>query len=277
MNPTRSPWASIAVFGLANLTLVCLLSLPFLLDLAPSLVLATLVPAAQWSVALIALVVNRAIRRGDLRDLMAMRRGPSLRTGLLWMLGAGCLVPLVQLALGLGAGLTGWQLHDGWHLALVSVPVFVVLQSLFGAGEELGWRGFLHTLLRRRAGFWTTVGFTAVLWGLWHVPVALDLALDGELPTRMAITYVLDILPWAVLLGALRERFDSVWPAVLGHGLLNSVRVFLLQNFTTAESQLSTVGFWGLHATGWVLWILAGMLVLRTNSPTRTHLEAPLS
>lgn len=198
---------------------------------------------------------------------MALRRGLELPRGIAVAVAAAALVPLAQLALATTTGLR-WDLRVS-ALQLVALPLFGRLQSVFAAGEELGWRGWLHTQLRQRWGVLALGAFTGAIWALWHVPVAVDLYLDGELPARMAITCVLDIAPWALLLAALREVHRSVWPAIIGHGALNSVRVWVLRNFTTPEAELTDLQFWSLHAIGWALWVVAAVAVLRVWAPAR--------
>jgi len=113
---------------------------------------------------------------------------------------------------------------------------------------------------------------TGAVWTLWHVPVALVLHLGQGVPGRLALVYVLDIAPWALALAALREAHRSVWPAIAGHACLNSVRVFLLQNFVTPEAELGDGQFWVLHALGWLICLVAGFVVLRCGARGRGKL-----
>jgi len=75
--------------------------------------------------------------------------------------------------------------------------------------EEITFRGVLYRWLRERIGFWPGLVISSVLFGLLHG--------------------VLFLAPVLSILGALfawlYERSDSLWPAILAHGLFNTVMV----------------------------------------------------
>ena len=267
MIPTRT----VVTYIVATVAVTTVISLPFLLDMAPSEQLGPLVPLAQLTPAVVALALNRFRPQGPIRDLWAVRGGTrrTLGGGMLLAVAAMVLVPVAQLAVGVATGLVSWQPVTGAVAVMAAIPVVLVAQTLFAAGEELGWRGYLHSLLRP-IGFWRTALVVGVVWALWHLPVAVALGVAGEIPTRMAVTYCLDLIPIALLFAALRERSTSVWPAVLAHGLLNSVRVYLLQNLVTPETALGDAAFWAFHGVGWILWIAAAFVVVRRRDTSLT-------
>lgn len=267
MIPTRT----VVTYIVATVAVTTVISLPFLLGTAPSEQLGPLVPLAQLTPAVVALALNRFRPQGPIRDLWAVRGGTrrTLGGGMLLAVAAMVLVPVAQLAAGVATGLVSWQPVAGAVAVMAAIPVVLVAQTLFAAGEELGWRGYLHSLLRP-IGFWRTALVVGVVWALWHLPVAVALGVAGEIPTRMAVTYCLDLIPIALLFAALRERSTSVWPAVLAHGLLNSVRVYLLQNLVTPETALGDAAFWAFHGVGWILWIAAAFVVVRRRDTSLT-------
>lgn len=267
MIPTRT----VVTYIVATVAVTTVISLPFLLGTAPSEQLGPLVPLAQLTPAVVALALNRFRPQGPIRDLWAVRGGTrrTLGGGMLLAVAAMVLVPVAQLAVGVATGLVSWQPVTGAVAVMAAIPVVLVAQTLFAAGEELGWRGYLHSLLRP-IGFWRTALVVGVVWALWHLPVAVALGVAGEIPTRMAVTYCLDLIPIALLFAALRERSTSVWPAVLAHGLLNSVRVYLLQNLVTPETALGDAAFWAFHGVGWILWIAAAFVVVRRRDTSLT-------
>lgn len=97
-------------------------------------------------------------------------------------------------------------------------------------GEEVGWRGYLLGALaplgRRRAAL--AVG---VVWGLWHAPLIVQGWNYPDQPVLGSLLMVLFTLAWAVILGWLRLRGGSVWPAALGHGAINAAGSGLLPFF----------------------------------------------
>jgi membrane protease YdiL (CAAX protease family) len=120
---------------------------------------------------------------------------------------------------------------------LLALPVFVVVplvNMLAAIGEELGWRGYLWARLAplgpRRAAL-----LIGVIWGVWHAPLIAmgynypDSPLLGPLlMTGFTVVY-------GVVLGWLRARSGSVWPAALAHGAINAEAIAVAVFFTPAS------------------------------------------
>jgi membrane protease YdiL (CAAX protease family) len=126
------------------------------------------------------------------------------------------------------AGLSGYRqaFPQGTHATaaigtLTGIVVTTLFSSVTAFGEEWGWRGFLLPRLLP-LGYGGAILASGLIWGLWHAPLTL---LGWNYP---------GLGPWAVLpftafctvvgavLGWLRLRTGSVWPAVIGHGVLNA-------------------------------------------------------
>jgi len=73
--------------------------------------------------------------------------------------------------------------------------------------EEAFFRGYLFAGLRQHLGLWPAVLLTAALFALAHI-----------LPTSWPPIFVL-----GVLFALLYEQTASIWPAVIGHGLINTL------------------------------------------------------
>jgi len=144
----------------------------------------------------------------------------------LWMPAA------LGVALLVGA-LTG-QVHggpDGLPLFATLVATGLVARTTFAAFEELGWRGYLEPRLAalgvRGLRRHLAVG---ALWGVWHVPYILAMGDDyTTVPLAVQIPlFLVAVLAMAVVLGVMRARTGSVWPAVVEHGIANAVAFALL-------------------------------------------------
>ena len=107
---------------------------------------------------------------------------------------------------------------------VVLAPIASVATSLFALGEEMGWRGFLQNLLIKEYGMTKGLLILGVVWGLWHMPVAL---MGYNLPEHPVIEaflwYPLFCISLSFFLGWLSLRGRSIWWAVLGHGANNGI------------------------------------------------------
>lgn len=247
----------VSLFALSATALCALVASPALLGWMPEDVAGLMVPVAQLT-PLVAALVWWWLRRapGSLREVLALRwswRGIGIG------LCAVAVISGLQLLMGLA---TGWHLapHEVVLTASAAVIPVLVLQSVFAIGEELGWRGWLAT----RTASWPFVAaalVSSVVWAVWHLPAVALIAGEGQGEIRAA--YLLGIAAWAPFLLALRRATGSVWSAVVTHGALNSIRVFVLQSIP-ATSGVS----WSVEATGWVLWLLAAWwLAARSGRP----------
>ncbi len=254
------PIALMRVLGFAVLAIGAstLLSVPFALGPVPEEALGLAVPLAQLTPLLAVLAVRRRDQR--LRDALGLvvRDRRRLLIGLAAALAAFALVPVLRILLGAVTGASLWAPSGSLLAVALAVPVVAVMQSLFAFGEETAWRGWLHESLAPR-GFWAAALWTSALWALWHLPIVLALGFS----VRDATAYLLAVFAVGPLLAALREAGASVWPAVLGHGLLNSLRVALEQNLTVPLEERPASGWLLLELVACVLWLGAAVAVRR--------------
>ena len=248
------PRRVVAFCGIA-LAVTVALSLPVATGLLPETTVGLIVPLAQLSPLLAALLVRR---RGEpVRRALALSV-PSWRVlGIVALaaIAAFVMVPLARVLIGLAAGVPLAAEPAPVLSLLLAVPAVLAMQSLFAIGEEAGWRGWLHSELTP-LGFWPMSLLIGAMWALWHAPIVLALGLAP----REAVTYLGTIVAVAPLLAALREISGTAWAAVLGHGLLSSVRVAIEQNVL---GPLGPGDAWLLDLCSWALWLAVAWLVLR--------------
>ncbi len=235
----------------------------------------------------IVLFALRPVPKGErLRFLGMWPLRPAKRV--IWMMVIGLFGPVVVIAASVAiAAAFGWVTLDLVHfsgyaeLIAASVPegtplppmiVLVASQfltipfaaatinALFAFGEELGWRGFLVPALRP-LGTWPTLLISGAIWGLWHAPVILL----GYNFNRYDITGVLFMIggciAWGILLGWLRLRSASIWPAVFAHGAMNAsagmIAVFPVAGTTFDMAVAGPLGVAGWIACTLVIVVLA--------------------
>ena len=110
---------------------------------------------------------------------------------------------------------------------LVSVAlgatVFVATNSFWTAGEEIGWRGYMLTRLIV-AGVPQPLFVSGLIWGTWHLPLVLSgVYASGQFPLVSAGLFLVTVTGVALVIGVLRLRSGSVWPAILLHAAWNSI------------------------------------------------------
>lgn len=261
IRPSRSAVADVTLFFAIAVGLCFVLSVPMVFRLVPEDYNNLITPIMQQS-PLIAAVVMWLLRRpGTFRATFAT----SWRGALPWAgvgIGVIAAIAALQTAIAVASGI--WPLNPVDQVLAATVwilPVFL-MQSVLAIGEEFGWRGWLVTRASSW-GFWRLALVSGLVWIVWHLPV---LAVIGDRPIGDIVVYFAGMLPWAPLLLALRWRSGSVWPAVLPHGAINSIRVYLLQSVPNATDHLL------IEVIGWVLTLAAAAWLMR---PSRARLVTP--
>ncbi|MEJ2890868.1 CPBP family intramembrane glutamic endopeptidase [Actinomycetospora aeridis] len=179
----------------------------------------------MWSVTL-ASVIARLVMREGFRDVSFRFGGArSVR----WIV-VGLLLPLVVGALSFGTawlvGLVPFAPPEGgfWALLLGTVTVGLVLNLVWAAGEEIGWRGYMLTRFID-AGIPRPVLTHAIVWGLWHLPLILAGLIYTEHPVTIiaALVFMVSVVPYGCILARARLSTGSVWPGIAAHGAYNSI------------------------------------------------------
>jgi uncharacterized protein len=236
------------------------------------------------------LLVLRPIPKGRwLRFLGLWPLRPVKRV--VWLMVIGLLVPPLLVALSTAiAALCGWLTVDltgfSGFAALIaarvpagtplpptgvliaaqaaSIPVAAsTVNALAAFGEELGWRGFLVPALRRY-GTWASLLISGVVWGLWHAPIILLGYNFGRTDLSGVLLMTGGCVVWGVLLGWLRLRSGSMWPAVFAHGALNA-SAGMYAWFFAAGTRVDPALVLPLGVAGWIVGAAVILVLILTG------------
>ena len=108
----------------------------------------------------------------------------------------------------------------------LGIPVLAivgVVGSLSRAlGEEIGWRGFLLPRLVERVGFTWGCLLSGCIWAVWHYPALLFADYNaGTRPAFALACFTLMVIAISYVLGWLRLKSGSLWPAAMLHASHN--------------------------------------------------------
>lgn len=252
-----------------------------------------LIPVMMYTPTVAVLIVMLALRpvpRGDrLRFLGIWPLRPAKQV--VWLSVIGLFGPVVLIAASIAvAAMCGWIQLDlvglsGFsevlvetlpagvpvppvHLVVVSQLIAIpfaaaTINALLAFGEELGWRGFLVPALRP-LGTWPALLISGVVWGLWHSPLILLGYNFGRIDLLGVLLMVVGCVSWGILLGWLRLRSASVWPAVFAHGAMNAAGGMVGLVFaagTAVDPALAGM----LGAAGWIVCAIVTAILALTG------------
>lgn len=154
-----------------------------------------------------------------------------------------------------------------WAIAvqglLLGLLISPFVNGLATFGEEFGWRGYLLPRLMP-LGVRKATLLTGVIWGVWHAPY-IAMGHNYGLAYRGAPWLGILAMVWfCVIVGTalafLSWRAGSVWPAVIGHavlnGLANTPTLFLrgAPNPLLGPLVVGVIGGIGFAVVALVLW-----------------------
>jgi uncharacterized protein len=108
----------------------------------------------------------------------------------------------------------------------LAIPLYAVLGVIMSTaralGEEIGWRGFLLPRLVQQFGFTFGCLISGCIWAVWHYPGLLLADYNaGTWPAYALTCFTLMVIADAYILGWLRLKSGSLWPAAILHASHN--------------------------------------------------------
>jgi len=142
---------------------------------------------------------------------------------------------------------------DGW---LSNLLVLCLTGPVLAFAEEIGWRGYLQPRLDG-LGERAAMLVVGLVWAAWHLPYILLTPYYHAEGNRWLVLplFTTTVVAFSFLLGRLRARSGSVWPAVVGHFAHNATFA-LLGTYVIATDHPVLVNEYLTGDTG--LFVLAG-------------------
>jgi membrane protease YdiL (CAAX protease family) len=140
---------------------------------------------------------------------------------------------------------------------LLMAVVQSLLGCIFALGEEIGWRGFLWPLMRRRLSFLASTAIMSGIWWIYHAVLTFAgwYGFIGGIPA-----FSVGLVGFVLFIGVLTERSRSVWPSVLAHGSWNALVATYFSSSGAVEDRVFTGSQYLLGEFGWLG--AAAMLIL---------------
>ena len=154
-------------------------------------------------------------------------------------------------------GLPNWLMVAG--LIIISILITPLANGLAILGEEFGWRAYLQPKLLPlgQRKMYLLVG---LIWGIWHWPVIwMGYNYPGH-PVLGSLAMVWFAMVVGTFFGWTTLRAGSVWPAVIGHAVLNGLAGLPIL-FLAAETN-PLVGPLAVGVIGSIFFALTMFLIL---------------
>ena len=139
-----------------------------------------------------------------------------------------------------------------------------LINGLFSAGEELGWRGFMLPRMLARHSWVNAALITGVLWSLWHFPLwgRANYALSGSMTHTMLELLLTTLTATAVsviITAIFLHTRQSLIPSLLLHGASNANMNLIYAG--TSERALTSIQLLAIQTALFTLAALLFVLV----------------
>lgn len=112
--------------------------------------------------------------------------------------------------------------------AIQAVTYAPLINAVFAAGEEAGWRGVMYPMLKNRYGDNKGRVVGGIIWGAWHWPVMVLAGYEYGLeywgaPFAGMAMFCLFCVVMGILLDWVYGKTASIWAPALAHGAVNAI------------------------------------------------------
>lgn len=133
-------------------------------------------------------------------------------------------------------------------ISVIQTVTYAPWINMFVAlGEEAGWRGVMHPMLKDKLGNTKGVIVSGIIWGAWHWPVMVIAGYEYGLeywgaPALGMVLFCLVTVVMGTLFDVLYEKTKCIWVPSLAHGAVNAVCSLPMLVLDPAYGNQLTVG-----------------------------------
>ncbi len=124
------------------------------------------------------------------------------------------------------------------QIRLLDVVLLFAQWIFAGFCEELGWRGVLLPLLKKRFALEKACLINGIVWALWHLPLILTVNMSkGHSLIGGFVLFSITAICISYIFGLLSERKigESIWTYVTIHAMYNIIGVILMSMIPIKE------------------------------------------
>ena len=148
---------------------------------------------------------------------------------------------------------------------IISLIITFSVCILTALGEEVGWRGLMYPLMQKVWGWKKAIIVSGCVWTIWHLPIVIaGLYLPDTLIAYRIPAFIIEVFALTVIITWIRMRANSIWPAVLFHGIHNYLDQIVFQSLTSNSKSTYFVGETGFITIS--ITVLIALIIIRSRN-----------
>ncbi|CAL2060837.1 type II CAAX endopeptidase family protein [Tenacibaculum sp. 190524A05c] len=122
-----------------------------------------------------------------------------------------------------------WSVFGSTLKLFATLTVGFIVMVILVMGEEIGWRGYLQEKLFSAFGELKGVFLLGIIWGIWHLPIAINGYLFPNYPYIEAfVTYPLACIAFSLIIAYIGFNRYSIFIAAVLHAANNHFKASLI-------------------------------------------------
>jgi membrane protease YdiL (CAAX protease family) len=141
--------------------------------------------------------------------------------------------------------------HPNLFVSMVATLIITIFgSSLFGLGEEAGWRGLMYPIMHKLWGRNKALLASGFIWAAWHIPMMVGADYNAGTPLWYGIPmFIFQVIALNVIASWLVVKSNSVFPAAVWHGTQNFLNQIVFRSMTAVENSAYFIDETGFIST----------------------------